>query len=212
MKKIITIVMLLLVVIACKKENNPLSKIKEATKKVKEAKQSLSNVNEIIKGAEDVQKNIKKLSKITPITKDQIKDWMPKELGDLKRTKYEIGKQMGFANISNVNLEFKGTDDNNKTVKVKVVDGAGNGASFISMFLLVKNADVDSEDQTGYERTETFNGQKILVKYSNPKYGNKSKFNYLIDDRFLIEATGWKMEPKELWSYLKKLKLEKLSK
>ncbi len=210
MKKLITIAMLLLVVIACKKENNPLSKIKEATKKVKETKQSLKNVNEIIKGAEDLQKNIEKLSEITPISKEEIKAWMPEELGDLKRTKYEIGKQMGFAKISNVNLEFK-TSDNKKGITAKIIDGAGNGASMISMFLMVKNADVDSEDQTGYERTETFDNQRVLVKYYNPKYGNKSNLNYLLDDRFLIEVKGWNMKPDELWNYLKKLKLEKLN-
>jgi hypothetical protein len=211
MKKIITIVMLLLIVVACKKENNPITKFKNATKKVKKAKQSLNNVTELIKGAEGVQKNIQKLSEITPISKDQIKSWMPEELGDLKRTKYEIGKQMGFANISNVNLEFKDAD-NNKIVNVKVIDGAGNGATFISMFLLVKNADVDSEDQTGYERTEVFGKQKVLVKYSNPKYSHSSKLNYLINDRFLVEATGWSMEPDELWNYLKKLDIDNLSK
>lgn len=210
MKKIITITMLLLIIIACKKENNPLNKIKEATKKIKETKQNLNNVNEIIKGAEDVSKNIEKLSKLTPITKDQIKTWMPEELGDLKRTKYEIGKQMGFTKISNVNLEFK-APDNKKGVKVSIIDGAGNGASFISMFLLVKNADIDSEDQTGYERTQKFDGQHTLVKYSNPKYGNKSTLKYLIDDRFLVETTGWDMKPDELWNYIKKLKLKKLN-
>jgi len=32
-------------------------------------------------------KNIEKLSEITPIMKEQIKTWMPKELGDLKKNK-----------------------------------------------------------------------------------------------------------------------------
>jgi len=117
---------------------------------------------------------------------------------------------MGFANISNVNLEFK-TPDNKKLTRIKIIDGAGNGVSMISMFLLMKNADVDSEDQTGYERTETFDNQKVLVKYSNSKYSNSSKFSYLINDRFLIEATGWSMKPNELWNYLKQLQLDKLT-
>lgn len=208
MKKLITIAILLLVVTACKKDS-PLSKFKEAASKVKEAKQNIGNINEMVKGAEDMGKNIEKLAEFTPLTKEQIKTWMPEELGDLKRTKYEIGKQMGFAKISNVNLEFKAAD-NNKGVKVSVIDGAGNGASFISIFLMVKNTDVDSEDQTGYERTQTFDDQRTLVKYSNPKYGNKSTIKYLVNDRLLVEATGWDMEPEELWSYIKKLQIEKL--
>ena len=210
MKKLITITILLLAVVACKKENNPINKFKETIDNVKEAKQNLNNVSEIVKGVEDVQKNVEKLSKLTPVSKEQIKAWMPKELGDLKRTKYEIGKQLGYVKISNVNLEFN-TEDKNKLFRVKVIDGAGAGASFISVFVLMQNADVDSEDQTGYERTETFDNQKVLVKYSNSKYNNKSKLNYLINNRFLIEATGWKMKPDEVWNYLKKLEIENIN-
>lgn len=201
--------MLLLLVTACKEENNPLKKIKEAATKAKDVKQDLGNINEIVKGAEDVQDNIEKLAKLTPISKETIKEWMPTELGDLKRTKYGIGKQMGFAQISNLNLEFK-EEDTNKTVSLNIVDGAGKGAAYISIFLMMKNADIDSEDERGYERTETFDEQKVLVKYSNPKYNNRSQINYLIKDRIVVEAKGWPMEPEELWSYLKKLEIEEL--
>ncbi len=209
MKKLLTIAMLLLTVVACKEENNPLNKLKEVTDKAKEVKQGLGNINEMVKEAEDLQENVEKLAELTPVSKEIIKAWMPTELDNLKRTKYGIGKQMGFAQVSNLSLEFK-EDDTYKKVDVSITDGAGNGASFISVFIMVQNADIDSEDQTGYERTETFDGQKILVKYSNPEYNNRSQFNYLINNRLLVEAKGWQMEPEELWVYLKKLEIEKL--
>ena len=211
MKKIFTIAVLLLVVVACKKENNPLTKIKEATDKVKEVKTGIDNLDKIVNAAEDMQKEIEKLSKTTPISKETIKAWMPEKLGDLKRTKYEIGKQMGFAKISNVHLDFK-SEDKKKGINVKITDGAGNGASVISMNNLMLQVDVDSESETGYERTETFDGQKIMVKYSNPKYGNKSLFKYIINNRIYVEARGWSMEPDELWEYLKQLEIENIIK
>ncbi|WP_117885581.1 hypothetical protein [Aureibaculum luteum] len=77
MKKLITITMLLLLVVACKKQNNPLTKIKEAAGAAEEAKQGLGNVNEIVKATEDLEKNTKELAELTPITKEQIKTWMP---------------------------------------------------------------------------------------------------------------------------------------
>lgn len=209
MKKLITIAMLLFIVIACKKENNPLSKIKEATDKVKEVKQGFGNIEKIANSAEEMQQNIENLSETTPITKETIKTWMPEKLNDLNRTKYEIGNQMGFAKISNVNLEFK-TDDKAKGIKVNIIDGAGNGASVISMNNLMLQVDVDSESESGYKRTEIFDNQKIMVDYSNPKYANRSLFKYIINDRVYVEARGWKMTPDELWNYLKQLEIEKL--
>ena len=97
MKKLIVITMLLLMIVACKKENNPINKFKQAAEKVKEAKQGFGNVNEVIKGAENLEKNIEKLSELTPVTKEQIKAWMPKEIDGLNRTEYNIGSQMGIS-------------------------------------------------------------------------------------------------------------------
>ncbi len=201
--------MVLLFVVACEEENNPLSKIKEATNQVKEAKQGLDNLDNIIDGAEDMQKNVEELSKITPVSNETIKAWLPDKIGDLKRTKYEIGQQMGFTKISNVHLTFK-AEDTKKGVVIKIIDGAGNGASVISMNNLMLQVDVDSESETGYKRTETFDGQKVMVEYSNPKYSNRASFKYIINNRIYAEATGWQMEPDELWEYLKALKIETL--
>lgn len=181
MKKVtITILLLLLVSTACKKGDNALSKFKEATDKVKRAKQNLNNLDNIIDGAEDMQQNIKKISETTPLSKETIKAWIPEKLGDLKRTKYEIGKQMGFAKISNVHLIFK-NEEKTKSIDVKVTDGAGNGASVISMNNLMLQVDVDSESEAGYKKTETFGSQKVMVEYSNPKYANRSLFKYIIN-------------------------------
>jgi len=197
--------MLSLIVVACKKENNPLNKIKEATTKVKEAKHGLENVNEIIKGAEDLEKNIEKLSELTPVTKEQIKAWMPKELNDLKRTEYNIGGVMG---ISTFKLTFKGDAD--KKINITISDGAGKGSAIIAMFSMMQNMEIDKENESGYERTQTFDGQHTLVKYQSAENYEKSTLQCLFNNRFGVEATAWKMTPDELWSYLKALNLENL--
>ncbi len=198
--------MLLLVVIACKKENNPINKFKEAAEKVKEAKQGLENVNEVIRGGEGLEKNIEKLSELTPITKEQIKAWMPKEIDDLKRTEYNIGSQMG---ISTFKLTFKG--DDKKMIKITISDGAGKGAAIIAMFSMMQNMGIDKENESGYERTQTFDGQPTLIKYQSSENYEKSTLQCLFNERFSIEANAWKMKPEELWSYIKKLEIEKLT-
>ena len=205
MKKLITITMLLLIVVACKKENNPLNKIKEAAGAVKEAKQGLGNVNEIVKGVQDLEENTKKLAELTPITKEQIKAWMPEEVADLKRTSYNIASQMG---ISTFKLTFKGDDD--KKINITISDGAGNGSAIVSMFIMMQNMEVDKEDESGYERTQTFDGQRTLIKYQSSENYQKSTLQCLINQRFGIEANAWKMTPEELWGYIKKLEIDKL--
>ena len=204
MKKFSTIALLLLVVLACKKENNPINKIKKV-------KKGFENVQQTLDIAKNFEKNTKRLASLTPLSKENFKTWMPENLDDLKRTKYEIGKQMGYAKISKVHLEYK-TEDKNKGVSLKIIDGAGNGASVITMFNLTSQQDLDSESETGYKKTMTFDGVKVLVEYSNPKYANRSLLKYLLNDRLYVEARGWQMKPDELWEYLNKLKIEKLIK
>ena len=46
------------------------------------------------------------------------------------------------------------------------------GASTISMF---SNADVDTESESGYKRTTSFNKQKVLVKYQSARNYKKSE-------------------------------------
>ena len=197
--------MLLLLVIACKEENSVLSKIKDTTEKVKEAKQGLGNLDNIIDNAEDLQENIEKLSELTPITKEQIKAWMPEEINDLKRTEYNIGSAMS---ISTFKLTFKGDAD--KKINITISDGAGNGSAILAMFSMMQNMEIDKENESGYERTQTFDGQHTLIKYQSTKNNEKATLQCLINERFGIEANAWKMTPDELWSYIKKLEIEKL--
>lgn len=207
MKKLITIAMLLLVVVACKKENNPINKFKEAAEKVKEAKQGLENVSEVIKGAENLEKNIEKLSELTPVTKEQIKAWMPEKIDDLKRTEYNISSQMG---ISTFKLTFK--DDAKKMIKITISDGAGKGSAIIAMFSMMQNIEIDKENESGYERTQKFDGQPTLIKYQSSENYEKATLQCLFNERFGIEANAWKMTPEELWEYIKKLDIGKLAK
>ncbi len=207
MKKLITIIILLLTVIACKEENNPINKLKEAASTVKEAKQGFENINEAVKGLEDLEESTKKLAELTPITKEQIKAWMPEEVADLKRTAFNIGSQMG---ISTFKLTFKGDDE--KKINITISDGAGNGAAIVSMFIMMQNMEVDKEDESGYERTQTFDSQRTLIKYQSSENYEKATLQCLINQRFGVEANAMKMTPEELWNYIKDLQIEKLIK
>jgi len=206
MKKRIIITVLLLVVIACKKENNPIEKFKEAVDNVKEVKQGFEGVQKVLEGSEDVKENIERLSKLEPVTSSQIKKWLPKKLGNFKQTKFKIESQMG---VSLVNLTFENNEK--KEIDIRIVDGADVGSAAISMFLMAQNANIESEDNTGYMRTENFDNHKVMVTYKNPEHNEMSEIKSVLANRFLLEAKASEMKPKKLWEYVQQLKIEKLT-
>jgi len=203
MKKLITITMLLLLAIACKKENNPINKFKEAVGKAKEVKQGFEGVQKVLEGSKDVEGNIERLSKLEPITSSQIKNWLPETIGNFKRTAFKIEKQMG---ISMVKLTFE--NDENKKIDITVIDGADVGSAAVSMYLMAENASIESEDDTGYMRTETFNKHKVMITYKNDEHNEESELRSVIAKRFLVEAKAKNLKPKELWGYVQQLKVE----
>lgn len=200
MKKItITILLILLVCTACKKENNPLNKIKEVNK-------NIDNIQEAAKALNEAQVNSKELAKLKPVTKEQIKAWMPEKLGDLKRSSFQISKELGMT----CKLVFKGQD--NKSININIIDGAGTGAPMMAVFSMMQSMDIDKESDTGYGRTQKIDGQPMLVKYQSKENYEKSTLQCLLNERFGIEANAWNMTPDELWQYLKQLEIEKLIK
>ncbi len=196
-KTTLTFLLLLLICTACKKENNPLTKIKEVNK-------NIGNIQEAAKTLSEAQENSKDLAKLEPVTKEQIKSWMPEKLGDLKRSSFQISKEFGMT----CKLVFKGED--NKSININIIDGAGTGAPMMTMFSMMQNMDIDKESDTGYERTQKFGSQKVYIKYQKSGNYEKSKLQCTLNGRFGIEANAREMTPEELWEYIQKLKINKL--
>jgi len=130
---------------------------------------------------------------------------MPEEIAGHKRTAYNIGNQLG---ISTFSLKFKG--DDGQVIDVNISYRAGKGAAIISMFMMIENIEIDKENESGFERSQTFDGQRTLSKYKSSEKYEKATLQYLLNQRFGIEATGQKMNPDELWNFLKKLDIEQL--
>ena len=205
MKKLITITMLLLIVIACKKENNPINKFKEAVESAKEVKQGFEGVQEVLKGSEDVKENIERLSKLKPTSSSQIKSWLPETMGNFKRITFKIEKQIG---IILVKLTFE--NDENKKIDITVIDGADVGSAAVSMYLMAENANIESEDDTGYMRTEIFDNHKVMVTYKKSEQNEASELRSVIAKRFLVEVKASDMKPEKLWEHVKQLKIKQL--
>lgn len=184
------------------------SKAKEAKQSVKTVKDGAMNLTKIAAGAEDMKKNAALLQKMKPVSKEKIKAWMPTELEGRKREKYSLTTKLGVADITSVSLTFGSNKEKNR-VTFNIVDGAGQGVSMISPFLMVQKMQMDVENEKGYQRTEKLDGNNVLVDYKNPPH-EKTSMKYVLDDRFLVDIEG-KMNPKDLWKLHNKLNIGKLA-
>jgi len=150
----------------------------------------------------------RQLAAQVPITKEQYKNWLPKKLGNLKRTHYELNKEIERMPPSNniTALFEKGT----KKIDVAIVDCAGSkdAASAYTLIKEMASGDWKDDKDDGYNSASKMDGISVITEYNEKEV--KTTLHYNANGRFLVKATGNNIEPEELWNYLKNLELEKL--
>jgi hypothetical protein len=136
----------------------------------------------------DVSENFTEGKKVNPVDFRELKALLPEILGDLKRTNIEGEKvaAMGM-NISNANADYS-DDESGVSIDLKITDlGSVSGLSGLAAYGWYM-VDIDKENDTGYEKTITYKGNKGYEKYDNQgKYGELS---VLVAKRFIVEANG----------------------
>ncbi len=145
---------------------------------------------------------------LNPITKQNYESWLPKKLGKLKRTGYEIGKELErMPTTNNVNLLFeKGA----QKIDLTIVDCAENKDA-ASMYILMNDmASRDWKDNTdtGYRSASEMDGKRVMIDYNEKEL--KTLVSYNANGRFLIKAEAIDITPEELWETLQNLQIEKL--
>ncbi len=194
----------ILVCLSCKEDNSTLSKINEAKDAVESTTNILSTVNE-------AKEKVEKLKNTKPVTPETIKAWMPEALDDLKRQKYKLGNA-GLVNISTIDLDYRNPDDMPKNLHVEIIDGAGAGSAMIYMYTMIGKTTMESETDNGYEKIHKRDGIAVKERYRKQKYNSSIKMEFLVNDRFAVNARGNNIEPDEFWKYMKALEVEELIK
>lgn len=151
-----------------------------------------------------------KLVTLKPITKQQYENWLPKKLGKLKRTDYEIGKILErMPTLNNVNLLF---EKGKKKIDLTIVDcvDSKDAANLYTLILDMLSRDWKDKTKTGYNSATEMDGKRVMTEYNENEA--KTKLSYNTNERFVIKAEGINMKPEELWKILKSLQIEKLIK
>lgn len=192
MKKFMVLSIALLLFTSCSKENKTENE-KESTS-IKDVFGSVKTMNTLSNSMEDIQKNTERLQKLTPVSNDELKAVLPETLLGLPRVSLSVGDN-SMMKISSAEAEYK--DENNKEIKVKVLDGAGEtGSAMISLLMMGFTANSEKTTQDGFEKMGDFNGTKAQIKETKRESGVDSEINYILKDRYMItiEADGYTTE------------------
>ncbi len=144
----------------------------------------------------------------SPTTKEQFTKWLPSALGNLKRTGFELGKELErMPSANNVNLLF---ENGSQKVDLTIVDCSGNKDATGMYTLMQDMASRDWKDktETGYQSASAMDDIRVMIDYNETE--SKTGLSYNALDRFAIKVEASGMEPYELWEYLKTLNLEAL--
>lgn len=206
MKKLISFAIVLLMVQACKKEENSiLSKINEAKEQASAVGTTIENVTQASKASSNLGVDIERLSELEPLSNDKLKNWLPESIEELKRSSYKLG-EMQMMGISSLNAVYI-NDDQSKSLDINLMDGAGPGAALTSSMLMLSSMDMEEETQNSIRRTVDKDGLKVLEDFE--KDGSRSKVQFVYGNRYVIEMGG-NMSIDELWSYVEMLKFDHL--
>lgn len=137
----------------------------------------------------------------------QLKALLPEKIGDLKRTNAKGSKNssMGMT-VSEAKGEYEGPNDATANIELSDTAGLGGLGALAGMAFI---ADVDSESDTGYEKTYTHNGVKVMEKYDSE---NKSgEISAVVGGRFMVKIDMYNVKPEQLKAALDAIDLKKLA-
>lgn len=191
--KITQILVLVLTLLSCN----------DSTKKNKAIiKETIKTVKEIPK-SEDFREHLKATE---PATEEQFKNWLPHQLGELKRIEFTKTRipQEEIASAGAVYM-----DKANKKLELTIVDGASeSGLLAISSHYSAQNLKFSSIKKSGYQKTYSNKGLKVLETYVAKDSYYEVKFLYNM--RFGITLVSRGLSYDELWKNITTLELDNL--
>ena len=167
---------------------------------------SIKNMDKSKERTEMIKKRRGELEKMTPIDNEKFTSWVPETLDDLKRTSLEFKMTPVLGEVAYRNKE------NGKNIEISIFDGAGEDGAF----RFSQEANYTGLEKEGFEEKtdfETYQVRKRNGEYSSEHYyksGDNSKIKTILDDRYLVSASGYKMSTDELWKYIERLNFKEL--
>ena len=168
----------------------------------------LRNLEKAGDAAKNWEKIQEKLASETPRSNDEIKALFPENLAGMSRKSFSVGD----AQMMGVNGgEAKYSNDDDKSVEVSIMDGAGEmGSSMVAMYAITLAMETEEETETGYSKTTKFNGNRATVKENTYDGRVDSEIITLFAERYIVSLDGSGLSLKELEKMFNELNLKSL--
>jgi hypothetical protein len=142
---------------------------------------------------------------VDPIAIGQLKPFVPDTFAGLPK-KTSNAEKTGIANLMVSKAEATYGDDAQKRVTLTVSDtGGASGLVGLASWASLRE---EKEDDNGSERTLKVDGRLVHEKMS--KRGGTNEFSIVLGERFVVDASGFGVELKELKAAVMSLDLSKL--
>ena len=167
---------------------------------------SIKNMDKTAERTQMIKKRREELEKMTPLDKTRFESWIPETLDDLKRTSFEFKLSPVMGEVAYMN------EANGKNIEISFFDGAGEDGAF----RFAHEANYTGLEKDGFEEKtdyETYQVRKRDGEYSSEHYyksGENSKIKTILEDRYLVSASGYKMSTDELWKYIESMNFKDL--
>jgi hypothetical protein len=124
--------------------------------------------------------------KVESLAPDQIKTFLPEELGGLKRTQQAVERNGAIGmQISKATATY--SDGADRTLQLEIVD-AGSLKGIVGFASGWAGVEQERQTDSGYDKTYRSDGQLVHEQWNNTtKSGEYSRF---IADRFSVKVTG----------------------
>ena len=145
---------------------------------------------------------------LTVVDFRDLKALLPENLPGMKRTNAKGSKNgaMGMT-VSEAEGNYE-VENGEGSIDIKITDMGGTGFGGLAAAAWTMS-DIDNEDDNGFERTTTIDGNKAMEKYNTKdKHG---EIQTMVGGRFMVEVTGNDVKSEQIKEALKKVDLKKLA-
>ena len=142
-----------------------------------------------------------------PVDFRKLKEALPQDLAgfDKGESSGEKNNAFGIA-VSEAKQSFR-TADGSKTVRFEITD-PGSLAGPFALANMWMNLDIDKETSSGYEKTSTVSGRKLMEKWN--KSSKHAEVQLVVGNRFMVEVDARGVEMAEVKALLSRVDIAKL--
>lgn len=140
------------------------------------------------------------------IPASELKTLLPDELAGLERVSYEAERAGIGVKVSKARAEYGEAE---RRLSLMITDlGAVSGLARMGMELF--ESEVDREDESGFERTTTYEGHRSYQRLTRFDEQSLGEIMVFVDDRFTVQLDGQNVEWQQMMEALDEIDFDRL--